>query len=419
MQKTSDFKYTFSFTAYFVYLLVIIKLVITSQNYIIFLAGLLPLALLSIVKFANIKNYRSELIKAASIIVIFICIYYFLVNYNLRQSQKALNSIIVIVMYIASSFLILRNRKLLEIKYMRNAFLFISIFIVFIPHLLITGNLKFGAFYNLIDKSLITTTTVEAPLIISILFLLSMFDAVYNKKWNTINLFSIFFSVFVLMVFSRRGFIFSSIFSLFFYHICFRLKRKFLIYLSFLMLFLPMFWEIISVYIVMLFKTDLITSIVQRNDVNEIANATGRALAWTNILSIFFTFDYKYFFGYPGGPPENLFIEVKGEIGDRYSHAHNTFLQLFLDGGYFICIIFIIMLVRAFKNYNNARALDSSNHNFYFVLVVFLFSLSATETLIRLQQFSLFIFTFALLGFNLINLKTINNNFKPSAELKV
>lgn len=413
MQRTSNYKYTFYLTAYFVFLLLLIKLVITSQNYVIFLAGLLPVALLSLVKFANIKNYRSELLKAATLIVLFICIYYFLANYNLKQTQKAINYVIVFILFISSAFLILRNKALFDVVHIRNAFLFISIFIVFIPHFLITGNVQFGSFYNLIDESLITTTTIEAPLIISVLFLLSMFDAIYNKKWTFVNIFSITFSLFILMVFSRRGFIFSSIFSLFFYHVCFKVKKKFLIYLTFLMLFLPMFWEIISVYLVMLFKTDLITSIVQRNDVNEIADATGRALAWSNILNIFFTFDYKYFFGYPGGPPESLFIEVQGEAGDRYSHAHNTFLQLFLEGGYFICIVFIIMLITAFKNYNKVRTLNSSSHNFYFLLLVFLFSLSATETLIRLQQFSMFIFTFVLLGFNYINLKTLKQ-FKIS-----
>jgi hypothetical protein len=272
------------------------------------------------------------------------------------------------------------------------------IFVVFIPHYLITGSLKLGAFYNLMSPKLVTTTTVEAPLIAGILFLLSAFDFFFNKNFSFINVVSIVFSFLILLLFSRRGFIFSSVISLLLYYLYLVNRSKYLIYTVFLLLFLPMFWDVLSVFVVSFFKIDLFSDLIARSNSDELVSATGRMYTWNNILDLFFSFKSKFIFGIKGGPPESLFL-ISDE-GNRYNQAHNTFLQMFLEGGYFMNCFFLVMLIKEFKFYTNNK---SHKQNHFFACVIYLFSISATETIIVGINFSNFIFCFVFIGFIISN----------------
>jgi hypothetical protein len=176
------------------------------------------------------------------------------------------------------------------------------------------------------------------------------------------------------------------------------------------MLFLPMFWEFISIFIVNIFKYDFVKYFIVRNDSSEIAEATGRVQTWNNILNLFFSFKLKYFFGIKGGPNENLFLESGLEYG-RYSHSHNSFLQIFLNGGYFMNVLLLLVIIHSLNNFNRARTVINNTNNFYFLLLVFFLLLSSTESLIRSTSLTTFIFCFIIIGFNSINSK-INQQIK-------
>jgi len=397
------FKDALIFSAYITYLLVLIKFSNTQVNQLIVLLGLIPLAIPLCGRFLIPKRSRKNFLKVTGIVLFFYLSYSFISTNNIKVPFRGLSYFLIYLEHALIIYWFLRKKSFLDVRRTILALLLVSIFVVFIPHLMIAGSLKLGAFYNLLSPDLLTVTTLEAPLIVALLCLLSIFNYIFNKDRSFLSLFSLFFSVFLLLLFNRRGFIFSSIISVCIYYFYVRSTNRVILYASFLLLFLPMFWDSISSFVVDLSNNELFSSIIVRNNKDELVTATGRAIAWLSIMQLFFSFKSNYLFGFYGGPPTDLFLTT--EENGRFEHAHNTFLQLFLEGGYYINCLFIFMLIVCFKNYANLKKANKRNHNFYVVMLIFLFSLSATESLIREIQFSSFIFCYILIGCLFISYK--------------
>lgn len=388
---------------YFFYLLYLIKLTsVGVGGQPLFIAALFPLFVFSLYSLmTGKKRWKNFLTVCLPCLIFFFADYYFS-NSNINKAVRGLGYCFVIMMHVFICFNWIRKMPP-GVTHLRNAFFFLSVFGVFIPHYIIVGSLKFGAFYNLVDDRLLTMTTVDAPLIVSLLFLLSAFDLYINKSRTLVNILAILFSVFVLLLFSRRGFIFSSLIALALYQMCVKLKSRFVIYITLILLFLPVFWDTISVLLVSLFKSSLIESVLERHDTSEIAEATGRIFMWTNSLNAFFSFDSKLIFGFHGGPPTSFFIQdIEGK--DRFNHAHNTFLQIFLEAGYFTCGLFIIMLVNCLKRINQLKKQNVKVNNFYLLLLLFFFSLSGTESLVKLVALPSLLLVCIVIGLNYNNI---------------
>lgn len=391
---------------YITYLLFLIKLSNNNTNQLFILFGLIPIAIIPLFKYMRSKLFRSVLKKAGSSVLLFYLCYCLISTYNIDAVFRGISYFIIFSLHILILTYLLTKKHMFNIESLIHALLLVSIFVILIPHFLITGSLKLGAFYNLIDPSLLVSTTMEGPLLVALLFLLAVFNVFFNKNRSFINIFSILFSVFLLLLFNRRGFIISCILSTLIYYGYIKTKKKIILYLTFALMFLPMFWDTISTFVVSIFKSDVFSSFIIRNDTEELATATGRAITWANIIKLFLSLNPIHIFGFKGGPPSDLFLT--SDDNGRFLHAHNTFLQLFLEGGYFTNILFICVLVYCIRKYIASQNKTRNIPNYYILILIFLLGLSGTETLVKEVLFSSFIFSFCLIGANLmtnLNLK--------------
>lgn len=411
MANKRIFNYPVAVGLFLLYLLFLIKNNIQGSSGITFILFLIPLVLTALFTIKQAKNGFRDLISSCAMVFVFYFFYFILSNLNIGKVNTGFINFAIFASVIVIIYALLNNSNLLNTKNYIITFLLITIFLIFLPHYAITQSLEIGSFYNLMSKDLLFTTTIEAPLIVAFLFLLSCYDIFFNKNWTILNVISVLVSCYVLLLFSRRGFIFSSVISLSLYYLYIKTNSKLLLYSTLLILVLPMFWTFITQNLADLFQSDMLKSLSQnRSNSDQIITATGRATSWILILDVFYAFDLDNFFGMRGGPPEHLFIQVKGEAG-RYSHAHNSFLQLFLEGGYFLNFIFIAMLILSLRNFIKAHKINKDIQNFYLIMLFFLFSLSVSESLIRLLSFSSFAFCFILIAFNMVSIKTINAQY--------
>jgi hypothetical protein len=397
----NSIKYSILLAVYFSYVMLLVKISNDQVNELVVLFGLFPLGVPLYASFLRSKSRRKYFFKVAGFVVFFCICYCLITTQNVHKIYRGFSWLLIYVTHILIIIWFLRKKELIDVRCTILTLLIMSVFVVFIPFYAIAGSLKFGAFYNLVGPNLITQTTIEGPLIASLLFLLSAFNVVINKKYTLLNFFSIFFSVFLLLLCNRRGLIFSSAISIAIYYFYIKTNSKVLLYSSLLLLFLPMFWDMISTVLFDLSSNPLFSAIIVRNNSSDLRTATGRAICWLNILGLFFTYSSAYIFGFKGGPPEDVFLTTT-ENG-RYENAHNTFLNLFLEAGYFIDLMFVLLLVYIFYRY---AKLKKFNKNFYMLVLIFLISLSATEALIRQIQLASFIFIYVLIGCNVSNDRT-------------
>ncbi len=345
-------------------------------------------------------NRRNLLHKAWSDnlwIILFVTFYNLLYWYNNENYSRSFSYIVVYVSFILIAYWIFSKKKSINITDITVAIFAIGIFAVMIPSYRIVGSLTLGSYYNLTHSSLLTTTTLDDPMLIALLFLFACYDLLFNKKYTVLNITAILFSFFVLLLFSRRGIIFSSLIGLFLYYLCVKFKKRFFIYIPSLFLILPIFWTLASGLLLEVSNSEVYTSIISRNNRDDLVTATGRMASWEKITSLFFSFQPEYFFGIFGGPSKNLFISTIEN--NRFLHAHNTFLQLFLDGGYFLIFVFLIMIFKSLNRYYKYLRSFKNVENMYFPVIIFFFVLCGTETMFRGLQFSNFLFLYFFIAF--------------------
>lgn len=392
---------------YFLVLLFFIRSSVQDNNTTLLLLAEGGLAALCYLFFYN-SFFKKYFYKINVYLLIFYATYYLIFGYNFGLSFfQTLTYFAIIFSNIIIATVVSSKNNFLTIKHFIASLLFLTFFVVFIPTYLSVQSLELGAFYNFTDKSLLTVTTMDSPLIAALLLLLSGYDIFFNKKFTLLNFLSAAFALYILMLFSRRGFILSSILSFSFYFLYIKVKKNWLVYALLLFLFLPLFWDTLSTYLVLIADNSIFSKLILRNDTETLLSATGRASAWANILEVFLQFKSKLMLGFHGRIPAEFFPST--DENGRYEHAHNTFLQLFLEGGYFMNIIFLLMLIFSLRNYLKARKVDGNYHNFYFILLIFMLNISATETLIRYVQFTNFIFCFVLVAFNVSNYQVIKS----------
>lgn len=386
---------------YYTFLLVLIKLNAVGSAVSVFVLGLGAWVLHIFFNITSQYLFKGFIKKNAYILIFYFA--YFLITFsNISKISLGLGYLIVIIFHLIIVFFFQLKNKIFQLISLKYCFLFLSIFMVFLPVYNLTNSLEFGAFYNIEDTSLLTTTTVEGPIIVSILYLITFYDFFYKKRRTIENMLILIFSIFVLFLFNRRGMIFSSFLANAFFELIRRSQRRFVIYFSLLFLFLPIFWESISEYFIFVLDIDFINKLIVRNDRIEIAEATGRIETWFEIVNMFFSFDSNFIFGQKSGPSESLFLQVDDQAG-RYSHAHNSLLQIFLEGGYISVVLFLSLLISIFELYVNRPKFNlnssfTSNADLYLMLLLNFMILSGTETLIQGVKFSNFLFSFILCG---------------------
>jgi hypothetical protein len=293
---------------YFFYLLFLIKLSLDEVNQAFLLAGLSPFVIFALFHYAYNKKLRTELLRTSLIIILFYLFYFLISSFNQGVFTRGITLFFIFFFHIIFlSFYIFHNSDLKDIKYTVFSMLLLTVFVVFIPHLSITGSLKFGAFYNILSTKLLTKTTIEAPLIVALLFLLASFDLIFNKKYTALNIGSIVFSVLVLLLFNRRGFIFSSAFALGVYYLFNKIKFFNLFYALTIIMFLPIYWDSVAFIVDDVAGSFLFSSIIVRHDNAELLTANGRSVGWNHILNLFYTASPNYFFGYFGHIPQGFF----------------------------------------------------------------------------------------------------------------
>ncbi|RZJ82483.1 MAG: hypothetical protein EOO47_00410 [Flavobacterium sp.] len=397
------------FGTYVLILLVVIKQAILDSQPYYLLVVLIPTLFYIFNRYKNV-NYRINFNEANNSTIAFYVIYYLIFAYNYGPLSRGITIIFILLLHIMISSVITSKPGLITINSLIKGLFLLGIFVVFIPTYYMLGTLSLGSFYNFTDPSALTTSTVDGPLIISLLFLLAIFDLTFYKNYTFLNISAVIFSFFVLLLFSRRGFIFSSVISLGIYYLYVRFNKKAIVYTIISLMFLPMFWDSISTLLVLISDSSIFSTLISRNDSETLLNATGRADSWLNVIKTYFEFKPSLLFGFQSSIP-TIYFPSDDEHG-RYFHAHNTFMQLFLEGGYFVSTCFVILLIISFKKYIKARKIETDKGNFYFIIIIFLLNLSATETLIRDVKFSNFIFCFALVAFNLYNSNVISSHKK-------
>lgn len=402
--KDKGSKGAWLFASYIVLLLILIRQSVLDKQYLFVLIGLIPFSFFVYNLYKN-SNYRLNFNTANKYVIGFYFLYNILFAYNFGPLSHGVIIIFAILLHIIITSIITSKPGLITINTLIKGLFLLSIFVVFIPTYYLLNTLTLGAFYNFTDPSLLTTSTVDGPLIISLLFLLAIFDLFFYRKYTLLNVIAIIFSFFVLLLFSRRGFIFSSLISLGIYYLHSKFNNRFIVYSVISFMFIPMLWDSISTLLVIMSDSSLFSTLISRSDSETLLNATGRADSWLNVIQTYFEFRPNLLFGFQGTIPTSFFPS-DDELG-RYYHAHNTFMQLFLEGGYFISTCFIILLIISFRSYIKAKKIKKDNGNFYFIIIIFLMNLSSTETLIRDVKFSNFIFCFALVAFNYYNANII------------
>ncbi|QMW04584.1 O-antigen ligase family protein [Spirosoma foliorum] len=335
-------------------------------------------------------KFRKVVFKYSTALMFFYIIYFTTFYYKEGKIFSGyLNSFIFIFHIIIISYFLYENEFFFK-NSLVLVFNILSIFFVFIPHYKYTNSLTLGNFYNLLDEVGIFNGTLEAPSIVAICLLLNFFVLKNTNKKKWFYSICILFSIFQLLLFSRRGLIFSSLISIIYVYIVSRNKFKISVYWQGVLIFVPFLWNILSPALVIMQEMGFFSIFTTRNDLDEIKTATGRLIAWQEIISLILSFDSKYILGYWGELPQNWFLNT--EDGSRYAHAHNTFLQLFVEGGYMSLILLSIIILKCISNIKKMVSLKIISMCYSPILFTFFLTISGTESLLRGISFLNFFF---------------------------
>ncbi|WP_128548356.1 O-antigen ligase family protein [Larkinella soli] len=388
------------FGLYIIALIFANHLVLVNVNSIYLLYCTLLFAIPAIFDFFLRKNFRSLVLKSSTVLIAFyFCLfitYFFKEN---KLNSGALNFAVFALHILVVNYCLFDNMAAIK-KTFFYLMVFLSIFLVFIPHYLVTQSVEFGSFYNLLGEEIIFNGTIEAPSIVTICLILS-FYYFRTSKHKAFCIAIFFFSIFQLLLFSRRGLIFSSFIAIGYFIYLQKSNKKINLYWQLVLMFIPFFWDSISMLLLTLNNNELFSTLIARNEAEDYATATGRIIAWQRIINIFTSLDVSYFFGYWGDLPDSWFGE--SDEGDRYMHVHNTFLQLFVEGGYIVNFLFMVLVVRAINGIKKLKELGALPNSYFPILLTFFISISGSESLIRcvgISQLNFFFGIFYLLIFH-------------------
>jgi hypothetical protein len=230
------------FAGYLIYILFLIKITTNDQNKLLSIVGLIPFGVLCGLKLFTSKKERRNFFSISSLLIVFFFIYHLFFGYNLGNVVGQLGNFAMILLHIIILYKFLIREDFQDTRYAVLGTLIVVVTVVFIPSYQIVGGLRIGSYYNLLSSQLLTVSTVEAPLLISMLLLFSFYDMVFVKRYSILNIASVLFSIFLLLLFNRRGFLFSSLLSIAFYYVFYRFNLGRLIYL----LLVPLFCQCIG-----------------------------------------------------------------------------------------------------------------------------------------------------------------------------
>lgn len=291
--------------------------------------------------------------------------------------------------------------------------------IVFIP-MNILGKFEIGGHYNLGDiLSHVTvpfiSSTIEAPLFCSIIILFCFIFFIKRKKVQEHrDYFNIVFILFLLLcallemlLINRRGPMLA-LFATIILYISkkYLLKTKIIYFLPLVML-LPLVWSFLVFYLVDFFELGIVKLFVARTDVLNIMSATGRVNNWLIALEHLskFQFNADYILGIG-----NLVQYLK--LGP-YGHAHNSFLEQFIQTGLLGVLLNTILMLFGLSV---TRLIFRESDNYYltFISLTFLLLILLTPT----ESLFMGIYFTHLLFLNLVILLLKAKRLFPLIEIK-
>ncbi len=333
--------------------------------------------------FATLKN--DSIYLALANIITFISIYFFSISF-----------------YKISDFMSFEEKM----KYLYISIIFA--FVLVISPLLLKGSFVIGSHYKLLfDASKIggqklpfLKTTLDAPNLAAIVFLLSFYLILNKNKGLKINIifliFSFILSLTELLLINRRGPMFGAFISIFFL-----LVPRVFVSIVPILLFIPFYWDSILKILVPLFYNSPITNLIANKDYSNLVEAGYRSYVWEVVGRLFLnpSFSSSYMFGY-GKLPE---LEKLG----GYGHAHNGFLQLFLLSGIIApVVLLLIVAITLFRSFYILKIGGSSFSKLLPLVFFYLFFVSATESIFLNNFFSNNLFLIILF---LINISYYHN----------
>lgn len=136
---------------------------------------------------------------------------------------------------------------------------------------------------------------------------------------------------------------------------------------------LPVFWSFLPLIVLNIANEPIFQKYIELLDIStdKLLEASGRIVGWLESGRLLFSFD-DHFLGYGDELPAEWFFTDK----TRYHHVHNTFLQLWLDGGYIPLSIFVIGIFKIVKG------IFWSNCVHVIPMVVLLLSLMPSESIL-------------------------------------
>lgn len=203
-----------------------------------------------------------------------------------------------------------------------------------------------GSIHDIAENYAMISSDLDVPFLLLIIFTFIISQTkiekyIYAKKISKIVIaFIIVFSFFVLWLYARRGPMFVLAALLPFIFISYKKRNKIFILFAFFPA-IPMFWDIISNFLLDITQTSFVSSILARNNINDYLTATNRTIDWMRGISFLLDFKFKHLIGY-GGPP--WFVVTAGR-----DHMHNVILTMIFDSGIIVFLLFVSLYIVLIK----------------------------------------------------------------------
>jgi hypothetical protein len=288
--------------------------------------------------------------------------------------------------------------------------------VTFIPNNLY-GDFSLGGHYNLGGpKSDIImpfiVTTVDSPLLSSIIFIFSILIILNNKKlkgswmrpkYKVFVIILLILSLLELLLINRRGPIFAALLTISTVVLFNKIRIVKLYYILPIFVIAPLFWEVIASWLYKILSSDLGSSLITKTDPENIETATGRVYTWNIVLDymINFKWNIQYLFGV-GQLPEL-------EMLDDYGHAHNTIMELLIQVGLVGTTIIYTLIIRSIRHFFYLVKINNNfSYHLLFSIILYFMFLSIGESLLSSGYFSHLLFISILVIFNHIYYSNIN-----------
>jgi hypothetical protein len=345
----------------------------------------------------NIKKLKQRLSPfKKDFLFFFIILYLFLQVYSTFNIDSvylaSANTITLLSVFFFSFSFYNDSANEFEEKIIYLTLSIIFAFILVILPLLYFGNFTIGHHYQLLFDANKTggmkipflKTTLDAPNLSSITFLITLFILLNKKKIHFFNAnYLIVVIIFILslaeiLLINRRGPMFGTFLTVFFIF-----SPKIFVFILPFLIFIPFYWDSVLKFLLPVIYNSPLSNIIVNKDYTNLVEAGFRSYVWEVAGGLFTkpSFSFSYLFGY-GYLPE--FQKLGG-----YGHAHNGFLELFLLSGFSSLLILIFISgVTIIRSYYILRSKEFNISKLLTLIFFFLLYISSSESIFFNNFFS-------------------------------